>query len=71
VWLKERRGAATDPLFPTSTGRHRSRNALERRLTKHVQLAARDCPSLSDKRVTMHVLRHTAAIRLLPASIPR
>ncbi len=69
VWLAERHGAADEPLFPTSTGRRLSRDALERRLAKYVQIAARDCPTLREKKVTMHVLRHTAAIRLLHAGV--
>lgn len=66
-WLGERPGAATDPLFPTITGAHLSRDAIERRLAHHVALAAVSCPSLRAKRVTMHTLRHTAAMRLLLA----
>jgi site-specific recombinase XerD len=69
VWLTERQGATGEPLFATSTGRRLSRDALEHRLAKYVEAAARDCPSLREKRVTMHVLRHTAAIRLLHAGI--
>jgi integrase/recombinase XerD len=69
VWLAERGGAAADPLFPTSTGRRLSRDALEHRLARYEPAAASGCPSLREKRVTMHVLRHTAAIRLLHAGI--
>jgi len=69
VWLAERGGAAADPLFPTSTGRRLSRDALEHRLARYEPAAATGCPSLREKRVTMHVLRHTAAIRLLHAGI--
>jgi site-specific recombinase XerD len=65
AWLKERGGTATDPLFPTTTGRHLSRDAIERRLTRHLTTAAESCPSLKTKHVTMHTLRHTAAMRLL------
>ena len=67
AWLEERAGAATDALFPTSTGRRLSRDAIERRLAHHVALATVTCPSLRGKRVTMHTLRHTAAMRLLLA----
>jgi len=67
AWLKERGGAPTDPLFPTTTGKHLSRDAIERRLTRHLAIAAERCPSLQNKRVTMHTLRHTAAMRLLLA----
>ena len=46
-----------------------SRDAVERRLTKHTAAAARTQPSLKGKKVTPHVLRHTAAMRLLAAGI--
>jgi integrase/recombinase XerD len=66
-WLRECTGAATDPLFPTITGARPSRDAIERRLAHHVAIATISCPSLRAKRVTMHTLRHTAAMRLLLA----
>jgi integrase/recombinase XerD len=68
-WLAERGGAESEPLFPTSTGRSLSRDALDRRLAKHVADAAERCPSLNTKRITPHVLRHTAAMRLLHAGV--
>ena len=68
-WLAERGGDASDPLFATGQGRPLSRDALEQRLTKHATAAARHCPSIATKRVTPHVLRHTAAMRLLQANI--
>ena len=67
AWLRERAGAPSEPLFPTSTGRRLSRDAVERRLAHHVALAETNCPSIKTKRVTMHTLRHTAAMRLLLA----
>jgi integrase/recombinase XerD len=67
AWLKERAGAPTDPLFPTTTGKHLSRDAIERRLARHLAIAAERCPSITTKHVTTHTLRHTAAIRLLLA----
>ncbi|HEX3832119.1 MAG TPA: tyrosine-type recombinase/integrase [Solirubrobacteraceae bacterium] len=67
AWLKERGGAPGDPLFPTTTGKHLSRDAIERRLARHLTIAAENCPSLKAKHVTMHSLRHTAAMRLLLA----
>jgi site-specific recombinase XerD len=69
VWLAERAGHPTDPLFATQTGKALSRDALEHRLAKYVERAAGVCPSLSQKKVTMHVLRHSAAMRLLRAGI--
>jgi integrase/recombinase XerD len=67
AWLTERDGAPTDPVFPTTTGKHLSRDAIERRLARHLAVALEACPSLKTKRVTMHTLRHTAAMRLLLA----
>ena len=67
AWLREHPGAPTDPLFPTITGGRLSRDAIERRLAHHVTLANAKCPSIKTKRVTMHTLRHTAAMRLLLA----
>jgi integrase/recombinase XerD len=67
AWLRECAGAPTDPLFPAIAGGRLSRDAIERRLARHVALAGANCPSIQAKRVTMHTLRHTAAMRLLLA----
>ncbi len=69
AWLGERAGHPGDPLFPTRTGTKLSRDALEHRLAKHAATAAQKCPSLHSKRITAHVLRHTAAMRLLQAGV--
>lgn len=68
-WLRERQGRPEDPLFPTRTGTTLSRDALEHRLTTHATTATHQCPQLHSKRVTPHVLRHTAAMRLLQAGV--
>jgi site-specific recombinase XerD len=69
VWLAERAGEATDPLFPASIGTPLSRDAVERRLAKYAAAAGAACPSLRTKRISPHVLRHTAAMRLLQAGV--
>jgi integrase/recombinase XerD len=66
-WMAEQAGDPPDPLFPTTTGKHLSRDAIEKRLARTVTHAADSCPSIQTKRVTMHTLRHTAAMRLLLA----
>lgn len=68
-WLAERAGNPHEPLFPTRTGARPSRDAIEHRLALHTDTAAATCPSLGTKHVTMHTLRHTAAMRLLRAGI--
>jgi len=40
-------------------------------LAKHVAAARQKCPSLKNKRVTPHVLRHSAAMELLQAGVDR
>jgi integrase/recombinase XerD len=69
VWLSERAPHASAPLFSARTGTTLSRDALERRLAIYVATAGRVCPSLREKTVTLHVLRHTAAMRLLHAGV--
>jgi integrase/recombinase XerD len=69
TWLSERAGTPHQPLFPSNRGGPMSRDALERRLATHSAKAARTCPSLSGKTITPHVLRHTAAMRLLHAGV--
>lgn len=69
VWLAERGGSPAAPLFPTSTGKPLTRKALGRRIGKHATRAAERCPSLMAKTITPHVLRHTAAMRLLHAGV--
>jgi site-specific recombinase XerD len=69
VWLAERAGHPDQPLFPTRTGRPLSRDAIERRLAQHAATAATACPSIATKKITPHVLRHTAAMRLLHAGV--
>lgn len=68
-WLNERAGTRIDPLFPTRTGSAMTRDALARRLMKYATNAASYCPTLHGKTITPHVLRHTAAMRLLHAGI--
>ena len=40
-------------------------------IDKHVAVASQDCPSLAEKRVTPHVLRHTLAMDLLHHGVDR
>lgn len=69
VWLDERGGFPADPLFPTSTGRSLSRDAIEHRIARYVHEAGETCPSIRTKHVTFHTLRHTAAMRLLLSDV--
>ena len=69
AWLDERAGDPADPLFPSRRGGPLSIAAVEWLVAKHASAAAASCPSLRAKRVTPHVLRHTAAMQLLDSGI--
>src|SRR5262249_38963626 len=69
VWLAERAGRPAQPLFPTRRGDPLSRDGLQRRLTIYSSIAAQTCPTLRGKHISPHVLRHSAAMRLLAAGV--
>jgi integrase/recombinase XerD len=69
VWMRETDDQPESPLSPSRHGGRLTRDAIERRLAKHVATARRSCPRLGAKRVSMHVLRHTAAMTLLGAGV--
>ncbi len=69
AWLREQGGTPGDPIFPSSRGGVLSLDALEKMVKKYALTAAEACPSLREKRVTPHVLRHTAAMQLRQAGV--
>lgn len=69
AYLAERATRPGTALFSGPQGRPLSRDALEHRLTKHLAAATTTCPSLAAKHVTIHTLRHTAAMNLLAAGV--
>lgn len=68
-YLAERRSRPGVALFCGPHGQPLSRDALEHRLARHLATAAITCPSIGAKHVTMHTLRHTAAMNLLSAGV--
>jgi len=70
-WLRERNGRANEPLFPSARGSRLSRDGVEHLLAKHVATASTQCPSLKAKRISPHVLRHSAAMDLLQHGVDR
>ncbi len=70
-WLAERGGTAGQPLFVSNRDQRLSRDAVERMVRTHVTTASKTCPSLRTKRVTPHVLRHSAAMQLLQNGVDR
>jgi integrase len=58
-----------DPLFPTNRRGPLSRDAVEHLLAKYSAAAAKTCPSLRDKKLAPHALRHTCAVELRRAGV--
>ncbi len=71
TWIDERQGAPDAPVFPNQRGGTLSHDGLAYLLAKHLAVARQACPSLQAKRVTPHVLRHTAAMELLQNGVDR
>jgi site-specific recombinase XerD len=68
AWLAVRSEAPAPELFLNAWGKPMTRSGFERVLDKHVAAAAAPCPSLRQKRVSPHVLRHTCALNTLQAT---
>lgn len=64
-WLRRHSGAPNDPVFPSVRGGPMSADAVQKLVARHVATARAVCPSLNEKTVTPHTLRHAAAMNLL------
>lgn len=71
AWLRVPCRGPGNVLFPSTTGNRLTIHGVQYLLNKHRQTAARTCPSLTHKRVTVHRLRHTAAMDLFQAGVDR
>jgi len=71
AWMRERKDQPDDALFPNARGQSLSRDGVEYMLAKHVSAVQKRCPSLKDKRVSPHVLRHSTAMNLLQHGVDR
>lgn len=70
-WLAEHAGDYSKPLFVSNRGSRLSRDAVELIVRKYANLASTKCSTLKGKRVTPHVLRHSAAMQLLHSGVDR
>jgi site-specific recombinase XerD len=68
-WLSEQAGIESDPIFSGINGGKLSRDSIERLVTKYVEAATKDCPTLKDKKISPHSLRHSTAVQLLRANV--
>lgn len=71
TWVREPPRGDSQVLFPNAHGKRLSVHGVQYLLNKHRVKAARRCPSLHHKRVTVHRLRHTMAMDLLQAGVDR
>jgi site-specific recombinase XerD len=68
AWLAIRGKPAVPEVFVNARGETMTRWGFAYVLKRHVETARRDCPSLSSKQVSPHVLRHTCAMIVLQAT---
>lgn len=64
-WANENRCLPHDVVFPNARGKMMSPDAVQYLVKKYARKAGGLCSSLRAKKVSPHVLRHTAAMRLL------
>jgi integrase/recombinase XerD len=68
-WLKRLEADPGHPLFPSARGKPMTRHGVEYRLGIAKKSAEAQCPSLKEKRVSPHSIRHTTAMHLLQSGI--
>jgi integrase/recombinase XerD len=68
AWLVQRVSGRAPEVFLNAQGGALTRSGFEYILDKHVQTAAKRCPSLLTKRVSPHCLRHSCALLILQST---
>lgn len=69
AWQRAQQSHPEAPVFPNARGGPLSRDGVAYLLANHVATAQQRCPSLAGKRVSPHVLRHSAAMALLHSGV--
>ncbi len=68
AWLAIRAEASVPEIFLNARGKQMSRWGFAYILRKHVKVAGESCPSILNKKISPHVLRHTCALVMLQAT---
>jgi site-specific recombinase XerD len=71
AWLREPQRGQGNILFPNAKGGRLTVDGVQYLLKKHRRTAANTCPSLKNKRVTVHRLRHTMAVDMVQEGVDR
>ena len=71
AWIREQGADDKQILFPSRRGGCLSADAVQHLVAKYAAVAQQTCPSLADKRISPHVLRHTTAMELMQAGVDR
>jgi integrase/recombinase XerD len=69
AWLKLAALRPDQPLLPNRYGMPMTRTAVQQRLQLYVQTAQLNCPSLRNRRISPHTIRHGTAMNLLQSGV--
>ena len=68
-WLPQIARNLNSPLFPNRFGKALTRSGAAKQLNEAVGKARLNCPSLKNKKVSPHIIRHTTAMHLLQSGV--
>lgn len=69
TWLQEIDNDPGAPVFPNRAGKPLARSGVRDRLDRAVSQATQRCPTLQNRRISPHTLRHTCAMHLLQSGV--
>jgi integrase/recombinase XerD len=68
-WFSESGDRSPVVAFPNARGSSLTRDGVDYILQQAIERAAVNCPSLNNKRVSPHIVRHTCALHLLQSGV--